>query len=594
LCGFCTTGAGLAYSTAPSFDDPFPAPRTLMANACLTQSTSLLAVPSSTGGTRWIYQGDRWWESPMTTGLPVKTNAGTTGNQGPASQWFEEMRFDDTGAPSMSCHPTWTLPDDVVLGPGDPAGGEPLGVRCGALPKKTQTARLHVASAGDVDAITLNVFASEAPDAAARLSLQSASGVVFGSTSVPFVPARVSTSSGVSWSPFTVSLSMAAQLAAGDYVLALTNPGTRGCYGLLTTATNDVAARVVPAATANASPAVLRPMTPARVLDTRISGGRIAGGGTREVTVAGVAGIPQAGVAAVAMTVTAVNGARPGWADIRPCAAGYNDTSTINFPTGAVVSGSGLYAPNANGKVCVLVSATVDIILDVTGWMPVTDLVRVNQPYRIADTRTGVGGVVPGTLGLSPMRRVHTGLAPGSVAAVAVAEIQGPKGGWLAVTRCDMPFSGTSTVNAGPRAIRESLATAQVDAAGDICLVANVAAHAVVDLLGTVRPGGGVAQANRRLVDTRATHLRLRAQQSLRLAIQGGHLLTVTVVSPSSSGWLAVYPCDGSSNGTSTMSYARTDVATSGSVLMSASSFCVMATSAADIIVDDQATFPST
>jgi hypothetical protein len=103
-----------------------------------------------------------------------------------------------------------------------------------------------------------------------------------------------------------------------------------------------------------------------------------------------------------------------------------------------------------------------------------------------------------------------------------------------------------------------------------------------------------VAQANRRLVDTRATHLRLRAQQSLRLAIQGGHLLTVTVVSPSSSGWLAVYPCDGSSNGTSTMSYARTDVATSGSVLMSASSFCVMATSAADIIVDDQATFPST
>jgi hypothetical protein len=594
LCGFCTTGAGLAYSTAPSFDGPFPATRTLMANACATQSTSLMAVPSNTGGTRWIYQGDRWWESPMTTGLPPRTNAGTTGNQGPASQWFEEMSFGGTGVPSMSCHPTWALPDDVVLGNDDSAGGEPLGVRCGALPKKTQTARLHVASAGDVDAITLNVFASEAPDAAARLSLQSASGVVYGSASVPFVPVRISTTSGVSWSPFTVSVPMAARLAAGDYVLALTNPGTRGCYGLLTTAANDVTARVVPAATANASPAVLRPMTPARVLDTRTNGGRIAAGDTRAVTVAGVAGIPQTGVAAVAMTVTAVNGATPGWADIRPCTAGYNDTSTINFGTSAVVSGSGLYAPDASGRVCVLVSSTVDIILDVTGWMPVTDLARANQPYRIADTRTGAGAVVPGSLGLSPMRRVHTGLAPGSVAAVAVAELQGPTGGWLAVTRCDTPFSGTSTVNAGPRAIRESLATAQVDAAGDICLIANVPAHAVVDLLGAVRPGGGVVQTNRRLVDTRVTHLRLHAQQSMRLSIQGGHLLTVAVVSPSSNGWLAVYPCDRSSNGTSTMNYARTDLATSGSVLMSAASFCVMAASAADIVVDDQATFPST
>jgi hypothetical protein len=180
LCGFCTTGAGLVYSTAASFDGPFPATKTMMGNACSTQSTSLATVTTSTGGTRWIYQGDRWWESPMTKGLPPKANAGTTGNQGPASQWFEEMTFDAAGLPSMSCHTTWTLPDDVVLGPGQSAVGEPLGVQCGATPNKTQTATVHVASAGDVDAIEFNVFASEAPDAAARVSLRTRSGAVVG------------------------------------------------------------------------------------------------------------------------------------------------------------------------------------------------------------------------------------------------------------------------------------------------------------------------------------------------------------------------------------------------------------------------------
>ena len=595
LCGFCTTGAGLVYSTATSFDGPFPPTRAFIANACSSQSTSLVAVPTSTGGTRWIYQGDRWWESPMTVGVPAIPHAGTTGNQGPASQWFEEMTFDPTGVPLMSCHPTWALPDDVVLGPGASAVAQPVGVRCGALPKKTQTATLHVTSAGDVDAIKLNVFASEAPNAAARLSVKAESGVVFGSIAVPFVPSRIPTTSGVSWSPFTVSVPMATRLTAGDYVLTLTNPGTRGCYGLLTTAQNDVAATVTPAATANVSPAVLRPMTPARLLDTRISGGRIGSGGTRAVTVVGVAGIPRTGVAAVAMTVTAVDGASPGWADIRPCTTGYNGTSTIDFATSTAVAGSGLYAPDSNGKVCVLVSATVNIILDVTGWLPVTDVARINQPYRIADTRTGQGAVVPGSLGRSPMRRVHTGLAPGSVAVVAVTEIQGSTGGWLAVTRCDTAFVGTSTVNAGPRVAREALAVAQVDNSGDICLIANQPADAVVDLFGTVRPGGGVVQTNQRLVDTQITHRRLGAGQTLQVAIHGGHLLTVTVVSPSGNGSLAVYPCGSSSNGTSTVNYNRTDLATSGSVLMSVTTgFCVKAITSADIVVDDQASFPST
>ena len=104
-----------------------------------------------------------------------------------------------------------------------------------------------------------------------------------------------------------------------------------------------------------------------------------------------------------------------------------------------------------------------------------------------------------------------------------------------------------------------------------------------------------MVSTNQRLVDTRITHRRLGAGQTLQVAVQGGHLLTVTVVSPSRNGSLAVYPCGGSSNGTSTVNYKRTDLATSGSVLMSVTTgFCVKAITSADIVVDDQASFPST
>ena len=188
LCGFCTTGSGLAYSMADSFDSPFPPAQTFMGNACTTQSTSVLAVRTAEGDTRWLYQGDRWWESPMTAGLPFKPNSGTTGNQGPASQWFEEMTFDDAGTPSMTCHFSWTLPDDVVLGRGAGPATHRWAWRVGLQPGRTQTATLHVAAGGDVDAVELNVFASEAPDAAARLTVRNASGEVLGSAGVPFAP----------------------------------------------------------------------------------------------------------------------------------------------------------------------------------------------------------------------------------------------------------------------------------------------------------------------------------------------------------------------------------------------------------------------
>lgn len=176
---------------------------------------------------------------------------------------------------------------------------------------------------------------------------------------------------------------------------------------------------------------------------------------------------------------------------------------------------------------------------------------------------------------------------------MAVTQVQGTSGGWLAATRCDAPFAGTSTSNAAAGAVREAMAVVVVDGGGDICLVANKAAHAVVDLLGVVRPDGGVVQSNRRLVDTRATRARLAAQQTLRVPVRGGHLFTVTAVAPSGKGWLAVFPCGGSTNGTSTVSFNGAEPATSGSVLVSVTTdLCVKASTATDVLVDDVATFP--
>ena len=83
----------------------------------------------------------------------------------------------------------------------------------------------------------------------------------------------------------------------------------------------------------------LTPLSPQRLLDTRVVGVRLAAGSTRQVAVGGVGGVPIGTVAAV-LNVTANEADRPGFVTVFPCGTTPPDVSNLNFTTGETIASS--------------------------------------------------------------------------------------------------------------------------------------------------------------------------------------------------------------------------------------------------------------
>jgi hypothetical protein len=143
------------------------------------------------------------------------------------------------------------------------------------------------------------------------------------------------------------------------------------------------------------------PLTPGRVLDTRNGTGRggvvgsVNGGEWIDVTVTNLAGVPATGVTAVALNVTVEGPTASGYVTTWPTGETRPDASSHNFTRGVNVANLVLAKVGAGGKVSLFNSAgSTNLIADVVGYfsssggafVPVT-------PQRVADTRTGAGGV---------------------------------------------------------------------------------------------------------------------------------------------------------------------------------------------------------
>jgi hypothetical protein len=123
----------------------------------------------------------------------------------------------------------------------------------------------------------------------------------------------------------------------------------------------------------------LNPINPARVLDTRPTGGGAVNVGLtgkqtttpRTLTVAGSRGIPS-GATAVAVNITVANPSTTGYVTIWPGGAGQPATSNVNFGPGQTVANFaiiGLGTGGNLGKLAFAVSGgSADLILDVSGY----------------------------------------------------------------------------------------------------------------------------------------------------------------------------------------------------------------------------------
>ena len=136
----------------------------------------------------------------------------------------------------------------------------------------------------------------------------------------------------------------------------------------------------------------LTPIGPTRVVDTRsnVGGVRLAAGQTLAVDLSGA--IP-AGSNAVAVNVTAVNAAVPGFLTVFPCSGAIPNTSTVNF-VGNEARPNNTIVGLSNGRICIFSDAATDVLVDLLGSFGLDGLAyQPTPPIRVLDTRrTGTLG----------------------------------------------------------------------------------------------------------------------------------------------------------------------------------------------------------
>ncbi len=111
------------------------------------------------------------------------------------------------------------------------------------------------------------------------------------------------------------------------------------------------------------------PLTPSRILDTRMGGSPLAGPGTMLVTVAGKGGVPASGAKAVVLNVTVVNPTTASALTVWPADASQPTSSDLNFTAGQTVPNLVVVKLSANGQIDIFNAfGTTNVIVDVVGW----------------------------------------------------------------------------------------------------------------------------------------------------------------------------------------------------------------------------------
>ena len=322
---------------------------------------------------------------------------------------------------------------------------------------------------------------------------------------------------------------------------------------------------------------------PRRLTDTRSSGatvdgvdagtGRVEGGSTHEVLVAGRAGVP-AGAASVVLNVTAVDAKAAGFVTVWPCGVEQPLASNVNFEAGETRPNSVIAKVGADGKVCVFASQTTDAVVDVAGYFPAADgFTPLTAPGRLTDTRASMPrSTVSTRLGRVEGGSTHevvvagrAGVPAGAASVVLnVTAVDATAAGFVTVWPCGVDRPLASNVNFEAGETRPNSVIAKIGAAGKVCVFASQTIDTVVDVAGYFPAADGFTPltAPGRLTDTRidggtadgvdAASGRLEGGQVHEVIVAGRAgvpagattaVLNVTAVDAEAAGFVTVWPC---------------------------------------------------
>jgi subtilisin family serine protease len=247
------------------------------------------------------------------------------------------------------------------------------------------------------------------------------------------------------------------------------------------------------------------PLTPRRLVDTRTGQGGVdsrigdATVPTVAINLVGLAGLDADGVGSIAVNLTAVSTTAStvgGYLTVYPC-NGPDDPppniSSLNFGNGQTIANTAII-PVGGAATCLHVFGEADLIVDITGAFSNTgDLTLADPSRRIADTRSGIGGVPTERIGPiqddAPALRI-TAPSSDTTAVVINLTLTGTTaddaGGYATVYPCDDPTNAPPYVSNVNFVDGQTVANGVLSptSGGGFCVSVWGEAHVIVDLIG--------------------------------------------------------------------------------------------------------------
>ena len=196
-----------------------------------------------------------------------------------------------------------------------------------------------------------------------------------------------------------------------------------------------------------------------------------------------------AGTTAVVANVTLDAPTVPGHASLVPQAqSAPPTTSSVNITPGATMANRA-FARTANGSVALWTSARTRAVVDVVGYLGSGGaMYHPLTPARVADSRTGLGGVprLSGGQEVTVQLTGRGGVPQGAGTVVLTLTLDGvTQPSHVTAWRTGTPLPTSSDVNVGSDAPRANLVLAAVDASGRASLrLDQGSGHVIVDVLG--------------------------------------------------------------------------------------------------------------
>jgi peptidoglycan hydrolase-like protein with peptidoglycan-binding domain len=343
----------------------------------------------------------------------------------------------------------------------------------------------------------------------------------------------------------------------------------------------------------------------------------------------GVARAVPAGASAVALNITAVTPAQPGFVTVWPCDVTRPDASNLNFVTGGAVANSVIAPVGVSGKVCFYSNQETDFLVDITGWFAgstggVATFVGAT-PRRVVDTRNAIGvpkvripagGTI--TIPLAGAAMARSDGSPDSIPADATAvamnvtAVLPSQAGFFTVWPCGAPMPVASNVNFARGGVVANGVVTSLGAGGAVCLYSDQQSDVLVDVLGWF--GGGAqppftGAVPSRLVDTRnaiggptgvltAAAPKSVPVRGVTVSVNGtpqqvpadasAVALNVTMVEARAAGFATVWPCGAPMPEASNVNFGRGGTAANGVIapIGADGSVCIFTSADAHVIVD--------